>query len=336
MAELRASSLLVPQQLDLIQAYRRRLGLSENYQLPPTLATLQHLTELHLEHIPFENLSLHMIGEQDPPIVLDRRDLQKKILERRRGGCCLELNGLFSFLLIDLGYPVVRLVPCFVAAGPERGHTGKTKFRTVPSHFVILVWTQDGDRFMVDVGFGEPPLGPWPYHAERINASFVTPEGMESRMVWDRGWVDGSGQWRKCVILEWKQPNSTSETKWEPRLQWDVRDAPLDGSLPATNHNLSSFAYVIDLLVDPKSTFARKLIACSLTSKAKTSLSGRRLRTTTPRFLPVSTVDVSELNTSEDVERELSARFGIRLQPHERLDLEKSDSQCNSRLWNHL
>ena len=63
---------------------------------------------------------------------------------------------MFSELLAKLGFSV-RLLACRVLAGPERGGTGA--WRAVPSHAAMAVRLDDGDHF-VDVGLGEPPLGP--------------------------------------------------------------------------------------------------------------------------------------------------------------------------------
>jgi arylamine N-acetyltransferase len=101
----------------LIQAYRERLHLSPSTPLSPTLATLRLLTEHHLQYIPFENLSMHLDpttnneinvsdnddAEPEPPVVLSPERIIDKILVRRRGGCRLELNGLFRMLLDALG-----------------------------------------------------------------------------------------------------------------------------------------------------------------------------------------------------------------------------------------
>ncbi|WP_181771994.1 arylamine N-acetyltransferase family protein [Amycolatopsis pittospori] len=79
-------------------AYLDRLGLDR----PATadVAALRTLQERHLAVVPFENLSIHL-GE---PIVLDPEALFDKIVRRRRGGFCYELNGLFAALLRELGF----------------------------------------------------------------------------------------------------------------------------------------------------------------------------------------------------------------------------------------
>ena len=45
--------------------------------------------------MPFENLSIHL----DEPIVLEEAALVDKLVHRRRGGFCYELNGAFAALL---------------------------------------------------------------------------------------------------------------------------------------------------------------------------------------------------------------------------------------------
>src|SRR5882672_5747193 len=55
--------------------------------------------------VPFENLSVRR-GEA---IVLEESRLFEKIVLRRRGGFCYELNGLFAALLRTLGFRVARL-----------------------------------------------------------------------------------------------------------------------------------------------------------------------------------------------------------------------------------
>ena len=47
---------------------------------------------------------------------LDPQDLYQKIVMRRRGGYCFELNALFGWLLRELGYTATDLVARFCAA----------------------------------------------------------------------------------------------------------------------------------------------------------------------------------------------------------------------------
>ena len=323
------------QNKSLACCYRSRLGIDQDEPLPPTLETLRRLTELHLEHILFENLSMHMSTEDaSAPIVFSREELMHKFFVRKRGGCCLETNGLFAMLLRDLGFVDVHLIPCYIFAGKERGHASKRgKFRTKASHFIILVQPIDrAFKFMVDVGLGEPPIWPLEYVVGKEQS---TPEGMRSRIIWDpKGkWTDGKKIERLCFILEWWKNDA-----WEPRLQWDSYDAPMDaGVCPRDIYTLNHFQYVAPILMHSKSTFALKSIVCKLTKDEKLSLAGRRLKSTSPRFGPDQKETIRELLTEDDVLEVLKTKFAIEFHGDEKLDYDKSSRYpINSRIWEHL
>jgi N-hydroxyarylamine O-acetyltransferase len=80
-----------------LTAYLDRIGA----QRPGVLdeAALHALHRAHLMTVPFENLSIHL----NEPISLAAGDLVSKIVTRRRGGFCYELNGAFALLLEALG-----------------------------------------------------------------------------------------------------------------------------------------------------------------------------------------------------------------------------------------
>jgi N-hydroxyarylamine O-acetyltransferase len=108
-----------------LQAYLRRI----NYrgEQTPSVATLHDLHLAHLLAVPFENLDIHL-GRS---ILLDQDALFDKIVTRRRGGFCYELNGLFALLLRDLGFDVTLL-----AAGVARADGG---FGPEFDHLTLLV-----------------------------------------------------------------------------------------------------------------------------------------------------------------------------------------------------
>ena len=197
--------------LRLDAAYRDRLHIPPTDPLPPDGITLRRLVEAHLRYIPFENLSLHGCrqgnDDDEPPIPLSLPLLHDKILRRKRGGCCFELNGLLGYYLLELGYSVVKLVPCWIYAGPERGHSSsrRAKFRTRQTHAFLLARTPGGEEsFIVDVGLGEPPLHPLQYGPSMLGVTQRTPDGMQSRVVQEeREWTDGDGRVRRCLRLEW-------------------------------------------------------------------------------------------------------------------------------------
>ena len=65
-----------------------------------SLQNLGALQNLHLHHIPFENLDVI----RHVPIYLNLKTIYEKIVGQHRGGYCYEVNGLFHALLCELGY----------------------------------------------------------------------------------------------------------------------------------------------------------------------------------------------------------------------------------------
>ena len=122
-----------------IKAYLERIDYHGS--LEPTAHTLRELHRAHMLAVPFENLDIHL----NRPIVLDDAALFSKIVERRRGGFCYEMNGLFAALLGALGFRVDKL-----AAGVTREDGG---FGPPFDHMALLVHLDE--RWLADVGFGE-------------------------------------------------------------------------------------------------------------------------------------------------------------------------------------
>jgi N-hydroxyarylamine O-acetyltransferase len=122
-----------------VERYLRRI----DYQGPlePTADTLRALHEAHLLAVPFENLDIHL----GRPIRLDEAAILEKIVARRRGGFCYELNGAFAALLRALGFPVTML-----SAGVARA---EGDFGPEFDHLLLLV--QLDAPWLADVGFGD-------------------------------------------------------------------------------------------------------------------------------------------------------------------------------------
>jgi len=120
--------------------YLDRIGMTG--PIEPTAACLGRLQQAHLVTVPYENLDI-LAGR---PILLTEDALFEKIVARRRGGYCFELNELFGRLLRALGYGVTDSFGRFL-----RGETGIPMRR----HHVLLVKPQDDDaRWLADVGVG--------------------------------------------------------------------------------------------------------------------------------------------------------------------------------------
>ena len=127
-----------------IDAYLARI----DYRGPrtPTADVLRRLHVAHLLAVPFENLSIHA-GQ---PIVLDDEALFDKVVTRRRGGFCYELNGLFARLLRELGFEVEMLSAA--VWGEAKG------FGPEFDHMTLLVNLEE--RWLADVGFGDSFVEP--------------------------------------------------------------------------------------------------------------------------------------------------------------------------------
>ncbi|MFD8708691.1 arylamine N-acetyltransferase [Kitasatospora sp. NPDC059648] len=118
-------------------AYLERIGVRAPGA--PSADGLARLQRAHLLAVPFENLSIHL-GE---PVVLEPAALVAKLVDRRRGGFCYELNGAFAELLRSLGYRVSLLAArTFLGGqpGPPMDH--------------LALRVDLDEPWLVDVGFG--------------------------------------------------------------------------------------------------------------------------------------------------------------------------------------
>ncbi len=122
---------------DRVGAYLARIRAKR--PLRPDAASLRELQQRHLHNVPFENLSIHL-GE---PIVLQVEPLLDKLIERRRGGFCYELNGAFAALLSALGFSVTLLAARVF---------GREGLGPLFDHLALRV--DLSDPWLVDVGFG--------------------------------------------------------------------------------------------------------------------------------------------------------------------------------------
>jgi N-hydroxyarylamine O-acetyltransferase len=108
--------------------------------------TVRDLHRAHMYTVPFENLDIHA----GRPIVLQDEALFEKIVSRKRGGFCYELNGLFCWLLRELGFEVSKLS---ARAGMPNGSFGPNF-----DHMTLLVELER--PWIADVGFGDSFVEP--------------------------------------------------------------------------------------------------------------------------------------------------------------------------------
>jgi N-hydroxyarylamine O-acetyltransferase len=125
-----------------LNAYLERIGLRG--PLATSLDTLATVQWAHLQTVPFENLEIRPLHRE---IRLDDASLFDKIVNRRRGGFCYELNGLLSQALEAIGFGATIVSVQFV-------HDDATLSPLFDHMALIVSVPGEQDRFVVDVGAG--------------------------------------------------------------------------------------------------------------------------------------------------------------------------------------
>lgn len=137
-----------------VEKYLERIGFAG--EIKNDYATLAALQKAHLTSVPYENLDIYF----GTSFGLSYEEEYDKIVMRRRGGYCFELNGLFGWLLRKLGFKTEEYF----------GRWLKGEVLAVPMrrHRIIRVFLEEGE-FIADVGVGQRcPLTPLEYVFDKI------------------------------------------------------------------------------------------------------------------------------------------------------------------------
>lgn len=219
-------------------AYLRRIRYDGSLQ--PNLETLKSLHRAHLYAVPFENLDIPL----KRPIVLDTERLFDKIVIKKRGGFCYELNGLFAVLLRTLGFDVTYLSASDAhdadAYGPEF------------DHLLLLVRGPAMPPVLADVGWGDT-------FREPLFADKSEEQLQDGRAYW----LETNDEYR---TLWQRDENGTSERQY--RFTFKPR-AYADFEGMCHYHQTS-----------PDSLFTQKRICTRATSDGRVTLTDSRLMTT--------------------------------------------------------
>jgi N-hydroxyarylamine O-acetyltransferase len=201
----------------------------------PDLGTLRAVHRAHQYAIPFENLDVLL----HRPLVLDPEANYHKIVNRRRGGWCYEMNGVMGWALKQMGFEVMRM-----SAGVMRVQAGDAQ---LGNHLCLRVCLDQ--PYLVDVGFGGSLAEPLPLSAmEREDRPFRL--GLSEV---------GDGYWRFAEVAQ-----GDSEA-----FSFDFRAAPADEELLARKCQF--------LQSDPASPFTQNLVVQRRTADSHLSLRGRVL-----------------------------------------------------------
>lgn len=133
-----------PRPLDdgTVERYLARIGAAAPSRLD--LVALADLMRAHLVAVPFENLDVFHLR----PVSTDLEWSIPKIVDRRRGGWCFEVNGAFGALLVSLGFEVRYLGAAVLLDGPN----------STLDHLCLEVRLDQ--PHLVDVGFGDTFIAP--------------------------------------------------------------------------------------------------------------------------------------------------------------------------------
>jgi N-hydroxyarylamine O-acetyltransferase len=208
------------------------------------------------------------------PLSLDANALYDKIVTRHRGGYCFELNGLFTWLLRSLGFPVTEYMSRFLR---DAEGTDEIPMRR---HRVLRV-ACGGAEYLCDVGVGSvAPRKPLP-----LSTGTVSEQGSE-RYVLERHVFFG------YVLFEWHN------NEWR-KLYSFTEEEQLD-----IDYIMPSF-YCEQ---HPDSDFRKMDMVHIFTENGRKSVAGREIRI----FKPGGT-EVLSPATEEAYHELLTLHFGIKL-----------------------
>ncbi|WP_282119131.1 arylamine N-acetyltransferase family protein [Ruegeria atlantica] len=129
-----------------LENYLDRIAYSGD--LKPDRVTLDNLFAAQLRMVAFENIDQQL----GVPVSFDENDVFEKVVTRKRGGWCFELNSLFSWVLQEIGFQVSYLAGY---VGPDKPSPDQT-----PDHMLLNV--ECDEHLLVDVGFGGAMSTPIP------------------------------------------------------------------------------------------------------------------------------------------------------------------------------
>jgi N-hydroxyarylamine O-acetyltransferase len=224
-----------------IRTYLDRIGYDKSVR--PDLESLFGLHRTHLLTVPFENLDIHL----GTPIQLNEGALWDKIVIHRRGGFCYELNGMFAWLLRQIGFEVTYL--------NGRVYNSVGKLGQEFDHLALLVRTSAEPQYwLADVGFGD---------------SFFEP----LKLAYDGDQTQGLRAYRiEPFAGGYDLLRRDFDGKWSLQYFFDLqpRKFPFDYEAACLYHQTS-----------PKSSFTRELVISLAMPDGRISLDIKNLTITT-------------------------------------------------------
>lgn len=144
---------------ELNALFRERIGIAANETI--SFEQLDDVLEKTAKTIPFENLCILKNELHD----ISAENLITKILRKKEGGLCYELNSILYLFLIENGFDAA------LARGVVYDNVNQTYQTLGRTHLTILI-THEEQTYVVDTGFGgNLPLTPVPLTGETVTSA---------------------------------------------------------------------------------------------------------------------------------------------------------------------
>ena len=218
-----------------LQEYFDRIGFSGDAK--DDIDTVTELMRCQLFTVPFENLDVRA----GKIISLEPADIVDKIVTRKRGGYCFEVNGLFAMALEAIGVDYR-----FVAARPMIYPVRKPR-----THMAIVVKAAGGE-WLCDLGFGNYGIRA-PMRLDVLDA--------EIRQDYDSFMLSKPNE-REFLLQAYIEGKWESQFAFEPSPQEWIDFAP-------ANHFMSTH---------PDAIFVQKLVIVLHNPGGRISLAGDTLK----------------------------------------------------------
>lgn len=219
-----------------LQSYFDRIGFRREARAD--IATVAALMRCQLQTVPFENLDV----QAGKIVSLVPEEIVAKIVGRRRGGYCYEVNGLFAMALQALGIPYQ-----FIAARPMFYPVRR------PRTHMAIVASIDGEDWLCDLGFGSYGIRA----PMRLNA-----DGVEVAQDFDRFVLSKTSD-RDYLLQAWV------DGEWVRQYGFDLSPQEWIDFVPANHFNSTH----------PDTIFVQKLLVVIHSETGRRTLLDHTLKT---------------------------------------------------------
>lgn len=220
----------------VLQQYFDRIGF--NGEAKADITTVAGLMRCQLFTVPFENLDV----QAGKIVSLVPEQIVDKIITRKRGGYCFEVNGLFAMALDALDIPYQ-----FLAARPMTYPVRKPR-----THMALLV-KADGHDWLCDLGFGNYGIRA-PMRLDLLDA--------EIRQDFDTFMLSKTNQHEYLL-------RALVDEQWKDQFAFDLSQQEWIDFAPANYYSSTH----------PDAIFVQRLVVVLHNHKGRISLSGDTLKT---------------------------------------------------------